>query len=230
MAGFKMHITVSTLCGVGYGVATVKALGHPIETAFLAGGLTAFGGMLPDLDSDSGTPVREVSGLAAAVIPLLLYNRIAYTGLHHEAILAILLASYLAIRYFLVWAFKRFTIHRGMFHSIPAMCIAGLLVYLAYDCPVAEQATRYVLAVGLMLGFLSHLILDEIYSVEVGLLKVKVKSSSGTALKFSSASPLATGLCYGMLGALIFLAYADYKNRTGTDPVADRLNTWRGNR
>ena len=66
MAGFRTHITVSTLCGLGYGAAAVKPLGFPAETAFLAAGITAVGGMLPDLDSDSGVPVRELSGLAAA--------------------------------------------------------------------------------------------------------------------------------------------------------------------
>ena len=90
MAGFRMHITVSTLCGLGYGAAAVKPLGFPPETAFLAAGVTAVGGMLPDLDSDSGVPVRELSGLAAAVIPLLLVPRLDAAGMSTEGILATL--------------------------------------------------------------------------------------------------------------------------------------------
>ena len=230
MAGFRMHISVSALSGLGYGMATVKLLGHPIETAFLAGALTAIGGMLPDLDSDSGVPVRELSGVAAAVIPLLLYNRIFHTGLNHEAVLAILAAAYLVIRYGAVALFKRVTVHRGMFHSIPAMFISGLCVYLAYDCRESAQSTRYVLALGVMLGFLSHLILDEIYSVDLNGLRVKLKSSAGSALKFFSSSITASMVCYGMLGALLYLAYGDYKHRTGTDPVGQRIEEWRGSR
>lgn len=230
MAGFKMHISVSTLSGIGYGIATVKLLGHPIETAFLAGGLTAVGGMLPDLDSDTGVPVRELSGLAAAIVPLLLYNRIFYTGLNHEAVLAILAAAYLVIRYGAVALFKRISVHRGMFHSIPAMLISGLCVYLAYDCHESAQSTRYVLAVGVMLGFLSHLVLDEIYSVDINGLRLKLKASAGSALKFFSSSITASMVCYGMLGALLFLTYADYKQRTGTDPVGQRIQQWKGSR
>ena len=230
MAGFRMHISVSTLCGLSYGIAAVKLLNHPIETAFLAGGLTAVGGMLPDLDSDSGVPVRELSGLAAAIMPLLLYNRILYAGLNHEAVLAILAAAYLVIRYGAVALFKRVTVHRGMFHSIPAMFISGLCVYLAYACNESLQSTRYVLAVGVMLGFLSHLVLDEIYSVDFNGLRIKLKSSAGSALKFFSSSIMASMVCYGMLGALLFLAYADYKQRTGTDPVGQRIQEWKGSR
>jgi membrane-bound metal-dependent hydrolase YbcI (DUF457 family) len=230
MAGFKMHISVSTLCGIGYGLATVKMLGHPLETAFLAGGLTAIGGMLPDLDSDSGVPVRELSGVAAAVVPLLLYNRLHYAGLNHEAVLAILAAAYFLIRYGASALLKRISVHRGMFHSIPAMLISGLVVYLAYDNRAALQSTRYVLGVGVMLGFLSHLVLDEIYSVDINGLRIKLKSSAGSALKFFSSSITASMVCYGMLGALLYLSYTDYKQRTGTDPVGEQIQAWRGSR
>ncbi len=230
MAGFKMHISVSTLCGIGYGVASAKMLGHPIETAFLAGALTAIGGMLPDLDSDTGVPVRELSGLAAAVVPLLLYNRLLSAGLTHEAILAMMVGAYLFIRYGAVALFKRVTVHRGMFHSVPAMLISGLCVYIAYDVGNALQSTRYVLAVGVMLGFLSHLILDEIYSVDINGLKIKLKASAGSALKFFSSSITASMVCYGMLGALLYLAYTDYKVRTGTDPIGKQIQVLRGSR
>jgi membrane-bound metal-dependent hydrolase YbcI (DUF457 family) len=212
MAGFRMHITVSTVCGVGTGVAAVKMLGHPVETGFLVGCLTAVGGMLPDLDSDSGVPVREMSGLAATVIPLLLYNRLSYAGMTHEGILALLAGTYLLIRYGAAYLFKYVTVHRGMFHSIPAMLIAGLSVYLAYDTRTAEQSTRYLLGIGVMIGFLSHLVLDEIYSVDFNGIRIKLKSSAGSALKFFSQSVLATTVCYGLLGALGFLAYADYQH------------------
>jgi membrane-bound metal-dependent hydrolase YbcI (DUF457 family) len=212
MAGFRMHITVSSLCGVAAAVASVKLLGHPIESAFLVGSVTAVGGMLPDLDSDSGVPVREMSGLAASVIPLLLYNRLSYSGLTHEGILALLVGAYLLIRYGAFFLFNHLTVHRGMFHSIPAMLIAGLSVYLAYDTRTSQQSTRYILGAGVMIGFLSHLILDEIYSVDFNGIRLKLKSSAGSALKFFSTSVFGTTSCYALLGALGFLAYIDYQH------------------
>ncbi len=209
MAGFRMHISTSTLCGVAYGGVAVQFLGHPPETAVLAAGLTAVGGMLPDLDSDSGTPIREMFGLAASVTPLLLYKRLETMGLKHEGILSAIVLIYLVVRYGLSKVFKHLTVHRGMFHSIPCMLIFGLLTYLAYDAPL--HSTRILLGLGVMIGFLSHLVLDEIYSVDFNGLRVKLKSSAGSALKFFSPSFVATTLCYGILGALLFMTYAELK-------------------
>ncbi len=209
MAGFRMHISVSTLCGVAYGAVAVQVLDHPPETAILAAGLTAIGGMLPDLDSDSGTPIREMFGLAASVVPLLLYKRLEALGLSHEGILSAIVLIYLFVRYGLANLFKHLTVHRGMFHSIPCMLIFGLLTYLAYDSP--WHSTRILLGLGVMIGFLSHLVLDEIYSVDFNGIRLKLKSSAGSAVKFFSPSFVATTICYGILGALMFMTYAEFK-------------------
>ena len=61
MAGFRMHVGTAATIGVGYGLAAVKPLGFAPDAAILAGGLTAVGGMLPDLDSDTGRPIRKSS-------------------------------------------------------------------------------------------------------------------------------------------------------------------------
>jgi hypothetical protein len=207
MAGFRTHITVSTVCGLGYGAAAVNPLGFPAETAFLAASVTAVGGMLPDLDSDSGVPVRELSGLAAAVIPLLLMPRLAAGGMSQEGVLATLVFLYLLIRYGLGFVLRRVSVHRGMFHSIPAMLIFGLLVYLEYH---GEMRTRLLLAGGVMLGFLSHLVLDELYAVDFNGVRLRLNQFAGSALKFASPSWVATCVCYGLLAGLGFLAYLDY--------------------
>jgi membrane-bound metal-dependent hydrolase YbcI (DUF457 family) len=211
MAGFRTHITVSTLCGIGYGAAAVKPLGFPPETAFLAAGITAVGGMLPDLDSDSGVPVRELSGLAAAVVPLLLMPRLAAGGMTQEGVLATLVLLYLLIRYGLGFVLRRVSVHRGMFHSIPAMLIFGLLVYLEYH---GQMRVRLLLAGGVMLGFLSHLVLDEIYAVDFNGVRLRLNQFAGSALKFASPSWVATCVCYGLLAGLGFLAYLDYLETT----------------
>ncbi len=209
MAGFRTHITVSTGLGVVYGAAAVQPLGFPTDAALLAAGVTGVGGMLPDLDSDSGVPVREMFGLAAAVIPLLLVPRLVHSGMSREAVLAAVLFGYVFIRYIVANVFKRLTVHRGMYHSLPAMLIAGLVVYLAYHSP--DRDIRLLLAGGVMIGFLSHLVLDEIYSVDFRGARIKLKSSAGTALKLGSSSVIATGVCYAILGGLLYLAYKDYQ-------------------
>jgi membrane-bound metal-dependent hydrolase YbcI (DUF457 family) len=214
MAGFRTHITVSGFCGIAYGGVAVQPLGFSSDAGFLAAGITAVGGMLPDLDSDSGIPVRELFGLAAAVIPLMFVRRMMHAGLSPEAILAWMLFGYAFIRYGMSNVFKQFTVHRGMYHSIPAMLIAGLCVYLAYHSP--DRGIRVLLACGVMLGFLSHLILDEVYSVDWRGVKPKLKASAGSAFKFGSSSLFATATCYAILGGLLYLAYRDLK-KSGTD-------------
>ncbi|MFM8274573.1 MAG: metal-dependent hydrolase [Gemmata sp.] len=211
MAGFRTHITVSGVLGVAYGGIAVQPVGFSTEAGVLAAGVTAVGGMLPDLDSDSGVPVREMFGLIAAVVPMLLIRRMVHAGMSFESICATLLFAYLFIRYFVANVFKLLTVHRGMYHSLPAMLIAGLCVYLAYP----DRGVRILLAVGVMLGFLSHLILDEVYSVDWRGLKPKLKSSAGSAVKFFSPSLPATAVCYLLLGGLTYLAYLDFRRSGG---------------
>jgi len=60
-----------------------------------------------------------------------------------------------------------------------------------------------------MLGFLSHLVLDELCSVNFMGVTIKLNKYAGSALKFRSPSAAATGLTYLLLGGLLFLAWTD---------------------
>jgi membrane-bound metal-dependent hydrolase YbcI (DUF457 family) len=212
-----MHITVSSAVGVVYGAAAVQPMGFSTEAAVLAAGVTAVGGMLPDLDHQAGRPMREMFGLAAVIVPMMLAHRLRHAGVSPEGVLASFLFGYIFVRYVAIGVFKRFTVHRGMYHSIPGMFIAGLCVYLAYHSD--DRSIRLLLAGGVMLGFMSHLVLDEIYSVGWDGLKPKLKSSAGSAVKFVSSSMPATATCYVLLGGLLYLAYLDFKKSGGELPL-----------
>ena len=99
MAGFRTHVTVSSGLGVAVGAAAVNPLGYSPEAGFLAATVTAVGGMLPDLDSDSGIPLRETFSLAAAVSPLVLLPRFEQIGLSREGTVAGCVLAYLFVRY-----------------------------------------------------------------------------------------------------------------------------------
>jgi hypothetical protein len=170
--------------------------------ALLGAGLTALGGLLPDLDSDSSVPVRELFGLAAIATPLLLARWVMSLGLSMEQVLVILSGIYLLVRYGARALLGRLTVHRGMFHSIPAMVIAGLLVLLIYRSPVAID--RLYLAGGIMLGYASHLVLDELCAVDLLGGKPHLKKHAGSPLKLFSSSWSATVMTYGLL---VWLAY-----------------------
>jgi hypothetical protein len=96
-----------------------------------------------------------------------------------------------------------------MFHSLPAMLIAGLGVYLVYPNP--NVPVRLYLAGGVMIGFLSHLVLDELYAVDFMGVGIRLNKYAGSALKLASPSRTATLAAYLLLGGLGYLAWNDYR-------------------
>jgi hypothetical protein len=206
MAGFQTHITVSTITGIAYGVWGFQC-GATVEQSVLAGGLCSVSGMLPDLDSDSGRPVQEMSAFAAAIVPMLMIERFENFGWPRETMVLAGAAIYAAIRFGVAELFKRYTVHRGMWHSIPACLACGLLTFLI----VAGQdlAIRGFKAGAVSLGFFSHLLLDEIWSLHLRSGKLNVKRSFGTALKFFGSDRLANLSAYGLLALIGLLAVGD---------------------
>src|SRR3954462_24090 len=181
MAGFRTHVGVSSALGVGYAATLHKMYGAPMPTAAVAGALCGFAGMLPDLDSDYGVPLREAMSFAAATIPVFLVNRFESLQLSRESMIIIAIVLYLFVRFGIGTMIRKFTVHRGMFHSIPAMLTFGGITYLLTGgFPTNE---RYMMAGGVMGGFFSHLLLDEIYAVEFKTGRWRTKKSFGTAMK-----------------------------------------------
>jgi hypothetical protein len=203
MAGYRQHLTFSALCGAGYGAAAGLLGPFTPAQAAIAGGLTGLSGMLPDLDSESGRPVREMSGVLAALVPMIgVRHLVDTTGSIDGMILAAGL-SYFVIRYGGAWLLGKLAVHRGMFHSVPALGIAALLTFLAYKTD--DSRVRVLMAGGVGLGYLSHLVLDEIWAVQWNGMKVKLNKFSGSALKCFGKSVPANAFTYGVL---FFLAYA----------------------
>ncbi len=207
MAGFKTHIGVSTAVGVGYG-AVGYASGMPASTCLVAAGLCSVSGMLPDLDSDSGVPVRETMAFFAAVVPALMIPRFIQLGFNLEQIVVAAGLIYVAFRFCIAEIFKKFSVHRGMWHSIPAAAIAGLLAFLIVSGTSLE--IRLFKTAAVVLGFMVHLALDEFWSFEVRNGRLRIKRSLGTALKLWSTRSLWPNVStYGKLALLVVLVIQD---------------------
>ena len=188
MANFKTHIAVSGIAGVGFGI-TSYAMGVGLPTSLLSAGLCGASGMLPDMDTDSRS-LREVLSFAAVFVSVLAIQNI------DQLPTALLTASliYLFIRFALGKIIVALTNHRGMFHSIPAAIIAGEIVFLLFVGPIQP---RLWLAGGVILGYLSHLCLDELYGIG--------KASFGSALKIFGNEFIPNLLTYSILATLTFL-------------------------
>jgi hypothetical protein len=225
MPGFKVHITGSTILGVGYAGAGFALYDIPLPTAVLSGVLCSAAGMLPDLDSGPGKPLHESVSFAAAAVPMMMADRFKHLGWTHETMILAGAAVYLFIRFVLYPLLKKCTVHRGIFHSLPVMLIWGEVAFLV--CTSGDLEMRYYKAGGLMVGFLSHLILDEIWSVDFR--HFRLKSSFGTALKLWSKCHWASALAYLILFASTVLVlhdpiWADGKpDQQEMHQVADRV-------
>jgi membrane-bound metal-dependent hydrolase YbcI (DUF457 family) len=206
MADYRTHMIVSTTAGVLYGLGGFQS-GLPIESCIIGGALCSVSGMLPDLDSDSGIPLREAVGFASAFIPMLMVDRLQRIGMSHERMLVTTIVVYFCLRFGIAELFRRYTVHRGMWHSMPAAISAALFAFLACSCE--HMGLRLFKTLAIFIGFMSHILLDEIWSIEFRRGRYTFKHSFGTALKFWSNSRVSNIFSYLLLAILCTLAYYD---------------------
>lgn len=207
MAGYREHISVSGLLGVGYGCLAALGLGFSPVQGMLAGVFTGIGGMLPDLDSQSGKPVRELFSLTAAITPVIMMRRLLDWGGDPEGAMLLAIIVYIIVRYGGSRLLNSVSVHRGMFHSLPAMLIAAELIFLGYKNE--SLSVKFLMAAGVSLGFLSHLILDELYSVEFSGVRLRLNKAAGSAFKMFSKSVGANAITYGLLATLTYITLID---------------------
>lgn len=150
MANFRTHVTTSTVFGCGYAATACLSGFAPLNSSLIAGGLCGVAGMLPDLDSDNGIPLREVLGFAAAVVPMFLVDRFAYMKIEYETMVLISGAIYLFVRFGVAKLIAKNSVHRGMFHSIPAALIFAGIAFLV--CGSQDLHIRYLKAGGWYCG------------------------------------------------------------------------------
>lgn len=207
MADFKTHITTSTVLGAAYGIGAYFGFDMEMPHCFVAAGLCSVAGMLPDLDSNSGIPQREMLSFVSVIVPVLMLRRFEQLGMTPEHMVFVAAVMYVFIRFVVGGIFRRYTKHRGMWHSIPAALIAGLATFLV--CLSPELSVRVFKAWAVVIGFVSHLILDEVYAVDWQGKRIRIKRSFGTALKLFSKERWPNISTYGKLVLLTVLVFSD---------------------
>lgn len=207
MADFKTHIGTSTAIGIVYGAAGYLEWGLPPATCIVSGALCGLAGMLPDMDSDTGHAQREVMTFTAALMPMLMLHRFAEFQLSHEQTALAAGCVYIIVRFGVGELLRRYTVHRGMFHSLPAAAIAGIITSLVCSCP--DVLPKFFKVGAVVLGYLVHLMLDELWSIEVYRGRFRLKKSFGTAFKMFSNRWFPNVFTYGALLGVAALAYND---------------------
>jgi membrane-bound metal-dependent hydrolase YbcI (DUF457 family) len=181
LGNFKQHITCSTATGIALG-GIAYHFGLPPSACLVSAGLCSFAGMLPDIDSDTSKSFQECIYLTAGIGCILTAARLRYFVDPDLAMLGGAL-MFLFIRFVVAMWIKKVTTHRGMIHSIPMAILCGELVFFVVTGTVEQ---RLVKAAALTIGFLSHLILDEVYSIDSTGTTLRLKKSFGTALKWTN--------------------------------------------
>ena len=181
MANFATHIGVGTI--VSGALATVTLAANVIAPENLVAVTLAgvLGSILPDIDlKDSRASRALFSGLAVFFSFCVLFLNATYYSIAELWLLW--LGSFLLVRYGAEAAFHRFSYHRGIWHSIAAGLFFWFLTASVFYYLLARHEGVAWLAGGfLFIGYLTHLLLDEIFSVN--LLGQRVKRSFGSAFK-----------------------------------------------
>lgn len=181
MANFRTHLSGGALVSGAAGfVSYGEGLTNATETQllFLVGTAAS---LLPDIDADDSKPVRGLFNLTGIVAGFLVAFALAERIALLEQLL-VWIGVALVVAFPLRWAFARMTVHRGIWHSLLMALVLSLGATLVADVFIGLDAVRAWLTGGfVLLGYLTHLVLDEAASVD--LLDRKVKRSFGTALK-----------------------------------------------
>lgn len=204
MANFPTHIVVGTIVAGSLATLTLAAdviAPENLVAVTLAGSL---GSVLPDIDLKDSRPSRALfAGLAVFFSFALLFHFAPRLSIAEMWILW--LGTLLFVRYGLRNVFYRLTIHRGVWHSwiagLAAALAAVIMFYYVFDRP---DGVAWLAGGFLFIGYLTHLILDEIYSVDV--LGNHIKKSFGTAFKpFDMRTPVGSALMAAAAVALLFV-------------------------
>lgn len=98
-----------------------------------------------------------------------------------SVILAIVI--FFILNYMLPIIFSKFSTHRGIIHSVPFAFVIGFFIsILLHKFFNAKDYLSILAGVFFVLGFITHLLLDELYSVDLS--GAKLKNSFGSAFKF----------------------------------------------
>ena len=181
MANFTTHIAVGTVVSGALATLTLAADVIAPENLLAVTMAGVLGSVLPDIDLKDSRPSQALFGGLAVFLSFAVLFTVAYKFSIAEMWL-IWLGTLIGVRYGGQAIFHRFSYHRGIWHSILAAFFFWFLTAVVFKFVLNRHEGVAWLAGGFMfMGYMTHLVLDEIYSVDV--MGTRIKSSFGTAVK-----------------------------------------------
>jgi len=143
------------------------------KEALMAFALGTVGGLLPDIDSSRSKAIELAFTLFAMLSSIfVIFIQVGKYSLVEMFIMAGFL--FILLRYGVIEIFRRVSIHRGMFHSIPAGIIWGIsTVILVKHLFYIDNFIAWIYGIMVTFGYIIHLTLDEIYSVDLKNRRIK---------------------------------------------------------
>lgn len=220
MANFNTHLSVAFVAS-GISALVLYKAGILVGMEFLLCTMVGtVGGLLPDIDLDHSVPAKigfNVLALLTAFLMVMYWS----SQLSLVFLMVVWLLTYLIMRYGVFNLFSSLTVHRGVVHSLPYLgIVALLLVDIGFYLMKYTAVLSWTLGLFLFFGSLIHLILDEIYSVNV--FGLKLKKSFGTALKVFEKQRIGLYLMLYVIMVVLLVFSPPFKLfwHTLTDPIS----------
>ncbi len=181
MANFPTHIAVGTLVSGALATLTLAADAVSPENVLAVAIAGVVGSVLPDIDLKESRPSQAMfNGLGLFISFAMLFVFVAQLSIAEMWILWI--GTYISIRYVAYFIFHRMSYHRGIYHSVLAGVFFWFVTAIIYRYVLQRhEGVAWLAGAFTFIGYLVHLTLDEIYSVDV--MGARIKRSFGSALK-----------------------------------------------
>jgi hypothetical protein len=204
MANFTTHIAAGTLVSGTLATLTLAADVVAPENLIAVTMAGVLGSVLPDIDLKDSRPSKAMfSGLAIFFSFVVLFTAAEHFSI--AELLILWLGTLVFVRYGAKAIFHELSYHRGIWHSVLAAVFCAALTAVVYYWLLRRADGVAWLAAGFMfIGYMTHLVLDELYSVDV--MDVRVKSSFGTAVKLIDSNHLGHSAAMAAATALVILA------------------------
>lgn len=205
MANYATHIGIGTVVCGALATLTVAAdvIGPESIMAVTLAGVA--GSVLPDIDlRDSRASSILFSGIAVFISFCVLFVNAERFSVAELWILW--LGSMAFVRYGLHALFHRIAVHRGVWHSLLAGVLWAVVTAIVFHEILGLHPGVAWLGGGFMfIGYVTHLVLDEVYSVDF--MGNRLKASFGSALKlFDGARPANSLAMAAATVGLLFVA------------------------